>query len=466
MPKDIIDYSNTIIYKIYCKNETITDIYVGHTTNFFVRKYYHKNAFKNYKNDLQIYKTMRENGGWNNWNMIEIAKYNCKDSTEARIKEQLHYEELKLNTLNSCYLPLNVDNINDKNDENDILNEYTDFNENKDENNTILGNITIYDNELKNAKSFCDKKTPKNANEYECEKCDFKCSKKCDWERHIKRHKHLFLTNGDKQGTKKTPIFQSITKFTCELCEKEYTSRNGLWAHKKKCCDKNIKTILNDGEKQQQLVEYLLKENSEFKQLMIEQNKYMLEQNKNMFEIAKKANNYNSNNTINTTNSNNSFNLQFFLNETCKDAMNIMDFVGQLQVGIKDLEETGRLGYAEGISKIFINGLKQINISDRPLHCSDSKRETIYIRDKNQWSKENEEKSLLTNAIKHVAHKNMKQISEWTKINPEYKDSSSKQNDRYLKIVCESMCGSTKEETEKNYNKIIKNITKETVIDK
>ena len=209
-----------------------------------------------------------------------------------------------------------------------------------------------------------------------------------------------------------------------------------------------------------------VKENSEFKQLMIEQNKYMLEQNKNMFEIAKKANNYNSNNTINTTNSNNSFNLQFFLNDTCKDAMNIMDFVGQLQVGIKDLEETGRLGYAEGISKIFINGLKQINISDRPLHCSDSKRETIYIRDKNQWSKENEEKSLLTNAIKHVAHKNMKQISEWTKINPEYKDSSSKQNDRYLKIVCESMCGTTEEETEKNYNKIIKNITKETVIDK
>jgi hypothetical protein len=186
------------------------------------------------------------------------------------------------------------------------------------------------------------------------------------------------------------------------------------------------------------------------------------EQNKNMLELAKNS----GNNHHNTTNNNNNFNLQFFLNDTCKDAMNIMDFVSQLQVGIKDLEETGRLGFAEGISKIFINGLKQINVNDRPLHCSDSKRETLYIKSNNEWTKENEDKIILTNAIKHVAHKNMKQISEWTKNHPEYNDPDSKQNDKYLQIVSEAMSGSTKEETIKNYNKIIKNIAKETVIEK
>jgi hypothetical protein len=218
------------------------------------------------------------------------------------------------------------------------------------------------------------------------------------------------------------------------------------------------KLTINTNDGHQQLVEYLMKENSEFKQLMIDQNKHMM-------ELAKNAGNHN-NNTINTNNTSNNFNLQFFLNETCKDAMNIMEFVDQLQVSVKDLEETGRLGYSEGISKIFINGLKQINISDRPIHCADSKREIVYIKDKNQWNKEDGDKSLLTNAIKHVAHKNMKQIKEWTKVNPEYNDSSSKQNDRYLKIVSNSMNGLTEEETIKNYNKIIKNITKETVIEK
>jgi hypothetical protein len=146
--------------------------------------------------------------------------------------------------------------------------------------------------------------------------------------------------------------------------------------------------------------------------------------------------------------------------------MNITDFVSQLNVSVKDLEETGRLGYAEGISKIFINGLKQISVSDRPIHCSDLKRETLYIKDNNEWNKEIKNKVILTNAIKHVANKNIKQISEWTKIHPDYKDSKSKENDRYLKIVSESMCGITEEESNKNYSKIIKNIIKETIIDK
>ena len=307
---------------------------------------------------------------------------------------------------------------------------------------------------------FSNNFKPFLSSKFSCEVCDYNTNKKSNYNNHNLSAKHLRAMNSNNFK----PTLSS--GFICQICSKEYKDNSGLWRHKKKCCiiqPKIVPTIddLSSHDNQQQLVDYLMKENSEFKQLMMDQNKQML-------ELAKNAGNNNSNNNSNNNNTtnNNSFNLQFFLNDTCKDAMNIMDFVSQLQVGVKELEETGRLGYAEGISKIFINGLKQINISDRPIHCSDSKRETIYIKDKNQWSKDNDDKSLLTNAIKHVAHKNMKQISEWTKINPEYSDSSSKQNDRYLKIVSESMCGSTTEETNKNYNKIIKNIAKETIIEK
>jgi hypothetical protein len=288
----------------------------------------------------------------------------------------------------------------------------------------------------------------KNAKIFLCEKCDYNTSNKYDYNRHLSTVKH--------KNNEMTTETSTINKLQCKNCYKFFNDRAGLWRHNKKCSNENITNILDSEQKHQQLFEYLLKENSEFRQLMIDQNKQMLEQNKHMMEIAKNSGN----------NNNNNFNLNFFLNETCKNAMNIMDFVSQLQVGIKELEDTGRLGFAEGISKIFINGLKQIDVSDRPIHCSDSKREVVYIKDKNQWSKETEEKLILTNAIKQVAHKNMKQISEWTKTHPEFNDSTSKQNDKYLKIVCESMSGSSQEEANKNYNKIIKNIVKETIIDK
>ena len=137
-----------------------------------------------------------------------------------------------------------------------------------------------------------------------------------------------------------------------------------------------------------------------------------------------------------------------------------------MKIGLKELEETGRLGFANGISKIFIDGLKQIDINNRPVHCSDSKRETLYIKSNNEWNKEDGERKILTSALKHVANKNIKQIAEWTKVHPDYNDSDSKDNDRFLQIVSEAMSGSTVDETNKNYNKIIKNIVKETIIEK
>jgi hypothetical protein len=306
---------------------------------------------------------------------------------------------------------------------------------------------------------FSNNNLPKICSKFYCENCDYSTSKKSSYSDHLLSKKH------NKSIICKQNLPKICQKFYCENCDKIYKDNSGLWRHKKKCIIINtpqtlLPTIedLKSHDKQQELIEYLLKENSEFKQMMIEQTK-------NMVEIAKNSGNNNNNTTSNIVNNNN-FNLNLFLNETCKNAMNIMDFVNQLQVGINDLEETGRLGFSEGIAKIFVNGLKQMDVSDRPIHCSDSKREIVYIKDKNQWNKESEDKTLLTNAIKHVACKNMKQISEWTKDHPEYNDSTSKQNDKYLKIVCESMSGSSKEETSKNYNKIIKSIIKETIIDK
>jgi hypothetical protein len=295
------------------------------------------------------------------------------------------------------------------------------------------------------------KKVPKSSKFFCCENCDYSTSRLSQYNRHLSTDKHKILQN---------PTFSKMSnfshkKFEC-LCGKHYSHSSTLYAHKKKCIGLEEKTVnlgsITNKEDVGSLVQYLMKENTEFKQLIIDQNKQML-------ELAKNAGH-------NTTNNTNNFNMNFFLNETCKNALNIMDFVNQLQVGVNDLEETGRLGFSEGISKIFINGLKRIDINDRPVHCSDFKRETLYIKNNNQWNKEDDDKKILTNAIKYVAHKNMKQITEWTKEHPEYNDSESKQNDKYLRIVSESMSGASQEETNKNYNKIIKNIIKETVITK
>lgn len=299
---------------------------------------------------------------------------------------------------------------------------------------------------------------------YECTFCDFKCSKNSNFISHLSTSKHKMKQNETKSMPENAEI--STNGFECEICSMLFKSRTTLWRHKKKCYNEvknnevkynEVKNNVSNDTNAQELIKYLMKENSEFKQLLIDQNKQM-------GEISKKAIENAGHNHINSHNK--TFNLQVFLNETCKNAINISDFIDQLQVSISDLEETGRLGFADGISKIFINGLKQLDIPDRPLHCSDLKRETIYIKDNNEWTKDSDENPLLINAIKHVSSKNMKQINEWKKKYPEHNDSSSKSNDKYLKIICESMSGSTKEESEKNYKKIVKKIVKESVIDK
>jgi len=244
----------------------------------------------------------------------------------------------------------------------------------------------------------------------------------------------------------------SMKIFTCS-CGNTYKYRQGLNKHKKIC----EKTVSNVIDMSNNVILELVKQNQEFKQMIIEQNNKII-------ELTKDKSIINNNITNNTTN--NKFNLQFFLNEQCKDALNIMDFVDSLTLKLTDLENVGKLGYSEGISKIFINGLKQLDVFKRPIHCSDLKRETLYIKDENAWEKENEEKAKIKLAIKQIANKNIKQIPEWQKNNPQSQDTNTKKHDQYMKIVGESMGGFNMQEDEKNYNKIIKNVAKEIIIDK
>ena len=188
---------------------------------------------------------------------------------------------------------------------------------------------------------------------------------------------------------------------------------------------------------------------------------------KTLLKIVENGTNNNTTNTNNSHNTtNNAFNLNFFLNETCKDAMNISDFVSSIKVSLSDLENTGRLGYIEGITNIVLKNLNNVEHNLRPIHCSDTKREVFYIKDNNEWQKENEEKPILTKAIKVIANENIKQIKHWRDKYPDCTDSDSKKNNLYLKIVSNSMNGSTVEESSKNIDKIISNVAKEVTINK
>ena len=288
----------------------------------------------------------------------------------------------------------------------------------------------------------------KSSQFFSCKLCHFKSSRKSQYERHILTEKHKILTN----TSNKVP-----QEIICD-CGKNYKHRQSLYNHKKLCTfiNENNCQNINDGElSDKQIIMMLIKDNSEFKKMMFEQNKCMMEVVKN-----------GTYNTINSNNNNKTFNLQLFLNETCKDAINLSEFINQIQVSISDLEETGKLGYAEGISKVFIKNLNDIDYNMRPIHCSDSKRETIYIKENDEWSKDDDKKCNLTKAIKQVANKNIKNICEWQKLHPDYSNPDSKENDKYMKIVLNSMSGTSKEEADKNYEKIAKNICKEVLIEK
>jgi hypothetical protein len=237
-----------------------------------------------------------------------------------------------------------------------------------------------------------------------------------------------------------------------------------MYAHKKNCI-KN--TNLNDSCNSDKNTEHVTNDttNKELIMMLIKQNTQLMEQNTGFMEIFKNGTYNNSNNTTHTNSHNKSFNLQFFLNETCKDAMNIMDFVDSINLQLSDLESVGKLGYVEGISNIIVKNLKEMDIHKRPVHCTDNKRETMYVKDDNKWEKENDDKKKLRQAIRRVAAKNQRLLPKFKEAHPDCGKYHSKFSDQYNKIIVESMGGSGDNDIEKE-DKIIKNISKNVSIDK
>jgi len=242
--------------------------------------------------------------------------------------------------------------------------------------------------------------------------------------------------------------------YKCSNCNKIYNVKSSLWYHKKKCLHQENTVLLENKIVKPESVNQ--QDNSNIIVELLKQNQ---ELQKQIIEMAKEP-------KITTITNNNQFNLNMFLNENCKNALNIMDFVNSLDLTIKDLEETGRLGYVNGISRIFINALKNMDINMRPIHCTDIKRETVYVKDKDTWEKDNDEKEKMKKVLEHISHKNLKLLPEWQQQNPDFRHLDTPENQQFMKISLSSLGAEYEEEQAKMEKKILKNVMKEVVIEK
>jgi len=296
------------------------------------------------------------------------------------------------------------------------------------------------------------KKHQKTPPKFVCQPCDFKCCRNAEYERHLSTGKHHSQSQGYQNDIKK---HQKNTEniFSCDNCGKKYKFYSGVWRHKKICTEIDLQKCSNSNEDLE-----LIQTESEptDKELIV----MLLKQNTELLEIVK-------NGTHNTTinNNNKTFNLQIFLNETCKDAMNIMDFVETIKIQLADLMKVGELGYVEGISNIISNNLKALDVTQRPIHCTDKKREVLYVKNEDKWEKEVDAKNKLRKAIKIVTHKNIKALPKFKEKYPDCKQGDSKYSEQYNHLLIETMGGSSDNIVEKE-DDIIKNISKNVLIEK
>lgn len=267
---------------------------------------------------------------------------------------------------------------------------------------------------------------------FQCDCCGYTTHRKSDYTKHLLTRKHKKIENKNYD-----------TVLLCE-CGKDFSTRQSLHVHQKKCY------------MSPHLIVELIKDNRELREMLVEQNKTIQEMAKNNVSVT--------HNSIN--NNRNTFNLNFFLNEQCKNAINMSDFVNSIEFDLDDLEETGRVGFVEGISKVVIKNLADLDTNLRPIHCGDIKREVLYIKNGGKWEKEHSNKNIIKSAIQEIANKNIKKISEWVKCHPDCQNSESIQNEKYLNIVSNSMSGSTIEEQQSNYDKIISRVAREVIIKK
>jgi len=306
-------------------------------------------------------------------------------------------------------------------------------------------------------------------NKYTCGICHYSCSKNSDFIKHLNTNKH----NAHKCSfnAHKTDIF------TCD-CGKTYKHVQSYNRHKKICGDDahniigdtptNVTPVKStplpvDDQAQTSLILELVKQNQEFKQMLIEQNKTMIEVAKNS-QVNHTINNNISNSNNNSNNK--TFNLQFFLNETCKDAMNMKDFIKSLELSLPELEKMGELGFAEGMSRVFVNRLNSLDVTKRPIHCSDVKREIIHIKDDNKWERDNANLDRLRKIIKQLTHKNILRVDDWKKANPGCTEYNSRKNDQYLRLNMEAIGPVDEAEEKRDFGKIIRRVAENTAIDK
>ena len=307
----------------------------------------------------------------------------------------------------------------------------------------------------------------KTRQKFNCKYCNYECSKLSDYNKHLLTNKHKLLKNPNEKVAKVTKAY------TCS-CGKNYKHASSLSGHKKKCSFEETKEEITEETKED--IDYkdmfliMMKENRELQNTIVNQQQ---EYQKSQQEYQKSQQEYQqtikemipkigNNNT--TNNNNNQFNLQMFLNEDCKNALNIKDFVNSLQLSIKDLTDTGKLGYVDGISRIFVNALNDMDVTERPIHCTDLKRETVYIKDADKWEKEGSENTKLKKTIRDIENKNIRMIPKWQEENPECRIMDTRQADEFMEISINALGGN--EEKEKSAKKIVKNVLKEVTIDK
>jgi hypothetical protein len=435
MPKTDIDYSSTIIYKITCKDASVNEVYVGHTTNFVQRKYAHKQSCINEKNTnykCKLYEVIRALGGWANWKMEIVGFFNCANHNEARQKEQEFFISLKA-TLNS-------------------IEPYP------------IPKIKIYKKDVNEVSIINDKhQISKISKINECKLCDYICYKKSEYEKHLATSKHINANNANNA------IEKNLDKKHSCCCGKLFNHTSSLSRHKLKCKNKEIPNC-NYYVKNMDIDNNIetCNDTSDIKtltNLVIELVKSNTDLQKQMLELCKNSNTTINNNT-NTKNSHNkTFNMQIFLNEHCKDAMNIKDFADSFKLEISDFEKVGHLGYVDGISDIIIKKLNEMDVHKRPIHCSDTKRDIMYVHADNVWTKENSDHGQVRLLVQRITAKNIRLIPIWQDLYPNSRNNMHKLNDTYMSLTRQAMGGFGGTIPE-NETKIIRKIAKSVFIDK
>jgi len=306
---------------------------------------------------------------------------------------------------------------------------------------------------------------------YVCDTCHIKCSRESEWKRHIVTRKHLAKVDGKNGNTLELKNFTTPKlEHICAKCTKIYQTSSGLWKHSRTCNEEKeivSEPVASHDAANNEIILALIKENSDFKTLLMEMMKSVVQSNASIqnqiLEVCKSNQQQSLTNIINNNNNNKTttFNMQFFLNETCKDAMNLKDFVDSIQLTLADFQMVGEKGIIDGLSNILIKSLRATELNMRPIHCSDAKREVMYVKDNDKWEKDGPKNDKLRHVVKNVEHKNIRLLVDYCKEHPDFMDPESPGNDEYLRMSSVATSG-----TDDHLDKIITKLAKEVVVDK